>query len=140
MSLRSQLIEMEGTRHTVYTDSTGHITFGVGHSGNTPLSILAINQILTDDIQNAVADVVQAMPWAEALSVNRFNVLVNMTFNMGIGGLMKFKHMIAALQNALDNAGDYNAVATAMLDSKWARQVGPRAERLAQQMITDVEQ
>ena len=135
MSLTSQLIRDEGVRRTAYLDSRGNCTFGVGHKGSTPLTQAAINRILGDDIASHASDVMAALPWTTALSPNRFNVLVNICFNLGIGGLLEFNAMLTALQN-----DDYAAAAEAMQHSKWADQVGERAERLAKQILTDQEQ
>ena len=71
------------------------------------------------------------MPWARALSPERQAVLVNMAFNLGIAGLLAFKRMLAACER-----GEYAAAAREMLDSVWAKQVGARAVRLAEQMRT----
>jgi lysozyme len=58
-------------------------------------------------------------------------VLVNMAFNMGINGLLGFKHTLELVRT-----GNYADAADAMLNSKWAEQVGPRAKRLSEQMRT----
>ena len=52
-------------------------------------------------------------------------VIVNMTFNMGRPRLSKFKKFIAGVE-----AGDWEKAAVEMMDSRWATQVGSRAERL----------
>ena len=52
-----------------------------------------------------------------------------MCFNLGINRLMKF---VKALD--LMRANRYDAAAQEMLDSKWAKQVGARATRLAEIM------
>ena len=49
-----------------------------------------------------------------------------MAFNLGWPRLSRFKNMIEALK-----AGDYGRAADEALDSKWADQVGTRAERIA---------
>ncbi len=60
-------------------------------------------------------------------------VIANMAFNLGLGGLMLFTHMLAAVAR-----GEYETAACEMLASAWAQQVGPRAHRLAKQMQTGV--
>ena len=50
-----------------------------------------------------------------------------MAFNMGIGGLLGFRKFLAELQDR-----HFEAAAKEMLDSRWAEQVGRRAEELAQ--------
>ena len=57
-------------------------------------------------------------------------MLINMAFNLG-GKLLTFGHTLTAMQH-----GDYAAAANAMLASKWAAQVGQRAQRLANAMRT----
>ena len=73
----------------------------------------------------------RALPWVTQLNEVRQRVLVDMAFNMGIVGLLSFKRTLATIQ-----AGDYQQAATMMLDSRWAGQVGQRAERLAHMMVT----
>jgi hypothetical protein len=55
-----------------------------------------------------------------------------MAFNLGFGGLLKFPVMLRAVKEQR-----WDDAATAMLDALWARQVGARATRLAQQMRDD---
>lgn len=72
---------------------------------------------------NAEADHAQA----------RAEVLINMAFNMGVPGLLKFRRTLDAVR-----ADDYDAAASHMLDSRWACQVGRRAVELARQMRAGV--
>lgn len=70
----------------------------------------------------------------------RAEVLLNMAFNLGVPGLLKFKNTLAMLDKAIAGKGSYAAVARGMLDSRWARQVKGRARQLARQMETGVYQ
>jgi lysozyme len=54
-----------------------------------------------------------------------------MIFNMGLGGVLNFKKMIAAIQEQ-----NYEMAATQMLDSTWSQQVGKRALELARMMVS----
>ena len=88
------------------------------------------------DAADATAEVDGALPWSGSLDAARRAVLVNMAFNMGLGvhgqsGLLGFARMLAAVER-----GDYDRAAAEMMDSRWARQVGPRAHRRARQMQT----
>ncbi len=58
------------------------------------------------------------------------NILINMTFNMGSGGIGSFKNMKIALDAALDS-GNYFDVAKEIVDSKYCSDVGDRCSRLA---------
>lgn len=60
------------------------------------------------------------------LSESVERALCNMAYNMGVPRLKKFKKMWAAL---VDH--HYATAADEALDSKWARQVGARAKRIA---------
>ena len=71
------------------------------------------------------------LPWFEGLNQARQAVLVNMAFNLGLGGLLNFKNTLALIET-----GHYKEAAKAMLNSRWAKQVGQRANELAEQMET----
>jgi lysozyme len=55
-----------------------------------------------------------------------------MAFNLGRQRLARFVKMTAAAKRH-----DWCEVSRQMLDSKWARQVGPRADRLAEMVLED---
>ena len=52
------------------------------------------------------------------------SVLVDMSYNLGVHGLMKFHKMLDAMQN-----GDYDTAADEIDSSKWADEVPSRAKR-----------
>jgi lysozyme len=56
----------------------------------------------------------------------RREVLIEMVYNLGFSGVMKFKKMWAAIE-----VNDFEEAGIQMLDSKWHRQVGQRAKTLA---------
>ena len=92
--------------------------------------------MLEHDAAGASAEVDGALPWSGALDDARRAVLVNMAFNMGLGvhgqsGLLGFTRMLGAVER-----GDYDRASAEMMDSRWAQQVGPRAQRLSRQMQT----
>ena len=134
MNIYSQLERDEGFRPRPYRDSLGHWTAGFGWSLETgpPLSEETARIILKEHVSMILADLTSRMPWTKQLSQPRFAALVNMAFNLGIHGLMSFRRMLVALQ-----AEDYENAAVEMLSSRWARQVGSRANRLAEQMRED---
>jgi len=73
---------------------------------------------------------------AEMGQLPRAEVLLNMAFNLGVDGLLNFKKTLALLNAAIRGDGSYARVASGMLSSRWARQVGRRADELARQMRT----
>lgn len=135
--LTTQLIRDEGEVLHAYTDSLGYLTIGVGRlideRKGGGITETESRYLLANDVARKANQLFSALPWAEHLDDARQGVLLNMAFNMGINGLMQFRNTLAMIQ-----AGKWDDAAAGMLDSKWARQVGPRATRLAEQMRTGV--
>lgn len=127
----------EGCRLTAYQDTVGVWTIGYGHTGGVKKGD-KITQKEADDF--LLGDVIEAAIDASSLPVDfdglnavRQAVLINMAFNLGKARLLAFKRtLFAILIRDFDNAALY------MLQSKWAKQVGQRAIRLAKQMKTGV--
>lgn len=114
----------------IYLDSVGKWTGGVGRNlSDRPFSDDEIALMLKNDIAMVERDLDRSLPWWRSLTDARQNVLANMCFNLGITRLLRFKNTLKAMQ-----AHRYEAAAVGMLDSKWAKQVGQRAIRLAEMM------
>ena len=131
--LRQALIGDEGWRPRAYRDNAGTLTIGVGRNlEDGELSADEIELMLRNDLNTSMSELDRALPWWRGMSEARQAVLVNMHFNLGLSRLLQFKMALAAMQ-----AGDWDRAAAEMRDSRWAGQVGRRAERLIQQMRTD---
>jgi len=127
-----QLRLHEGERLKPYRCTAGRLTIGVGRN----LEDRGITReesaiLLANDIADMEREIQRALPWVARLDEVRARVLVDMAFNLGIVGLLAFKRTLGAIE-----AGQYQQAATMMLDSKWAKQVGGRAERLSRMMAT----
>jgi lysozyme len=135
MDLKSQLLREEGAESCAYQDSLGFWTIGVGRLIDSRkgggLSNDEIDFLLENDIKVKTREVLLALPWVPRLSEPRQAVLIGMAFQMGIGGLLKFKRMLSAVED-----GHYNEAAAEMMDSAWAKQTFGRATRMAKQMET----
>lgn len=83
------------------------------------------------DIQSTIA---KRFPAFNMLSPLRQEIIMNMRFNLGSGGLRKFKKMWTAIENE-----DWKQASVQMLDSLWAKQVGNRAIRLSNAFASDNE-
>ena len=134
--LREQLKIDEGVKYEVYKDHLGYPTFGIGHlvvEGDeemgkpvgTPVSEERVNSVFESDVQKFVVESEKVFPNLKDLPEEAQQVRVNMCFNMGAPRLSKFKKFIAAV-----NDGNWSTAAVEMMDSRWATQVGVRAERL----------
>lgn len=131
-SLSDQLKRDEGEKKFPYRDTVGKITIGVGRNlDDVGVSQDEVDLMLANDIKAATIQLESNFPWTGALDEVRKAVLLNMAFNMGIHGLAGFKNTLEKIQ-----AGDFSGAASEMLESKWAEQVGSRAQRLAVQLQT----
>ena len=130
MNIREQLIRDEGMRLKAYRDTQGLLTIGVGRNLDAVgLYPDEVDYLLDNDLRRVQEQVLIALPWTVSLDEARFGVLLNMCFNLGLRGLLKFREMLSAVET-----GDWTTAAVEMLDSDWATQVGDRAVRLAKQM------
>ena len=133
--LRDQLIRDEGEVAHAYQDSLGFWTIGVGRlidkRKGGGLSRAEIAMLLDNDIKRVDVELSIALPWLPQLDDARRAVLLNMAFQMGPAGLLKFKRTLDLVR-----AGRWADAARAMLQSKWATQTPQRAKRLARQMDT----
>ncbi len=119
----------EGYSSTPYKDSKGIWTIGYGTNIST-ISRDEAEWLLQHRLSLAADAVLASMPWAEALDDVRLGVLVDMAYNMGIVVLLQFRNTLAAVQR-----GDWQAAHDGMLASQWHKDVGIRAERLADMML-----
>ena len=128
--LSAQLIIDEGRRAKAYKDSVGKLTIGVGRNlDDVGLRDDEIKLMLQNDISEVCSALDKDLPWWSDMSEARQQVLANMCFNLGISRLLGFTNTLDAMKE-----GRFDAAANGMIASLWARQVGQRAQRLAQMM------
>ncbi|MEA4910880.1 hypothetical protein SDC9_21718 [bioreactor metagenome] len=158
-NIMDMLMQDEGSRNSIYTDTTGNPSIGVGFNLKRADAATVKNDLLRAEIpedtvnkllnydrtvtieERHIKKLLEAdfeshkqMAIAFAGGQSRFsehpeniqNVLINMTFNMGSGGISSFVN----LKKALD-VGDYMGVAREIVDSRYCGQVGGRCSRLA---------
>lgn len=73
----------------------------------------------------------QKLPWFSGASFVTQTILINMAFNMGDRGLLKFKNTLLAIKEKR-----YEDAARGMKLSLWYSQVGSRAKELTERMLT----
>ena len=130
--IAERIKQYEGFSPRPYQCTTGHLTIGYGHNLDANgIDTETAELILKKDIERAEKNVKNSFIWYLKLNEPRQYVLVDMCFNLGLIGLLKFKKFLAAAE-----AGNYQTAAKEMLDSKWAVQVGLRARELAEIMET----
>ena len=139
--LREELTFDEGCIDKIYLDHLGYATFGIGHlvleadpehgqEVGTPVSEERIKECFERDIQNVCNDLDRNISWWRDLPEDLVLVIANMCFNLGINRLLNFKNFLAAMEER-----EWDKAAVEMLDSRWAKQVGPRAIRLKDRVL-----
>lgn len=117
----------EGLRLYVYDDATGkpfrrgdtlrgNLTIGYGWN-------LSVNGITVQDAERWRDQMIDELrgrlagqfPWFPTLLPSRQGVLIDIAYNAGLGGVMQFKRMLAALEE-----GDYGKASEEILDSQLA--------------------
>ena len=131
--LKTLLLEHEAYKQFVYSDSTGNLTIGVGRNLSARgISITEAIQLLEDDIIYFYSKLAHYVSFFDKLSDNRKIVLVDLCFNVGLNGFLKFTDMLQALARE-----DYNKAADEILNSKAAVQCPERYHQLALMMRND---
>ena len=142
---KEEIKRHEGEVLEIYEDSLGFKTLGIGHlcqpedpeydwEVGTKVSQEVVDLYYEDDFNKHLAEAIHVFGTDEAfynLPENIQHVIVNMCFNMGAPRLSGFKKFIGGV-----NAGDWKTAAVEMMDSRWARQVGDRAVRLKNRILT----
>ena len=138
--LRRQLHRDEGAvivngRHVVYDDHLGFATIGYGRLVDRRrgggLTDAEAEFLLSNDIGRLTWDLSFRLPWFSDLDEPRQGALINMAFQLGVNGLLRFKRTLAHCE-----AGDWAKAEREALNSNWAKQTPNRARRVAQQLKT----
>lgn len=140
--LDAELRRDEGVKYSMYFDTKGIPTIGVGHNIQAsplpaeyvqPLTDDQVDDLLNHDLQVVFAGLDLHHPWWRGLDEVRQRVISNLAFNLGEARLDGFVNTLHAMQ-----INDFDAAANGMENSAWAGQVGNRAVRLVEAMRTGV--
>ena len=148
----------EGYREKWYSDSEGYPTIGIGHlimhektkdesRINKALSNLVgrevtngrltpqeISKIFRDDIdktRQAMLKHGRIAPVYNKVNASRKMALENMAFQLGVGGLGKFKNTLELMASE-----KWKEAYDALRDSKWAKQTPGRSSRVSKIILT----
>jgi len=126
-----QLRRHEGLKLKPYYCTAGKLTIGYGRNlDDVGITKEEAEYLLQNEIRSCIADLQKKIPDIyNTVNHVRQAVLVNMCYNLGITGLLKFKKTLASIQQ-----GDYKLASEQMLQSLWAEQVGNRAKQLSELM------
>ena len=141
----------EGCVLSPYKCSAGKLTIGIGRCLDTnPLDAKELKYIghdcrekpitkeqafflLRNDIEKVTKQLDSNCPWWTNLNYDRQYSMIDLCFQLGISGLMKFKKTLSYLA-----AGFYIQAAGELLNSNYARQTPARAMRNSQCFKTGV--
>lgn len=143
-----RLVFHEGCKLMPYRCSRGYLTIGVGRNLETnPLTNEELKvcgdynhgitknaafYLLRNDIARVVDECKKKISFWSQLDNERQYALIDMDFQLGIGGLLGFKKMLKAM-----GLGNFKEAAEHCLDSKYARSDTPtRAKRIAKTIET----
>lgn len=128
-TLAAELERDEGLRLKPYRCTAGKTTIGVGRNlDDVGITEDEARYLLRNDISRVLGEL-ENQPWYHGLTGARRRAIANMCFNLGLRGLLGFRKMIAAIE-----AEDWDEAAFQLLESRYARQVGARADRLAEML------
>ena len=138
--LKQELTEDEGCKYEIYLDHLGYKTFGIGHlcvatdpennlDVGAEVSKERVDECFLKDIDKVIEDCTILYDNFFTFSDEVQLIIANMMFNLGRPRLTKFFKFREAI-----NKNDWQEAKIQMLDSKWAKQVPNRANRLSERM------
>lgn len=125
--LRSELKRDEGEKLRLYKCSSGKFTIGIGRNiEDNGISKDESELMFANDVDRVEKEARSIFGNWKSISDARQRALVNMLFNLGMTRFMTFKRMIGAVIRE-----DWDGAADEAINSTWSRQVGERANRIA---------
>lgn len=138
------IIKHEGSRPSVYKDTIGNLTIGVGFnldsldaphicgmfginykavaSGEVALTQPQVDEVFEYQLSLVIGSAMQIFPTFITMPDNVQAAICDMIFNLGLTGFIKFTQTIEDIK-----AGNYSQAAKDALNSEWAKQVPSRA-------------
>ena len=128
--LAEQLRRHEGLRLKPYKCPSGKLTIGYGRNlVDRGISKQEAEMLLINEIKDIKARLTLVLKWFSDLDPIRQDCLVNMAYNMGVSGLLRWKKTLEDIKERR-----YKDASQKMRESLWAGQVGKRALELADQL------
>jgi len=131
--LVNSINDHEGFQKFMYLDSEGHWTIGYGYNlsaNGIPREVAALLRDIK--VEEAYFDLCKNFPGFLQLSEQRQIILIEMVYQMGITGVLKFTKFIKACVSR-----NYIEARKEMLDSDWGRKYTARANVLAHHFEID---
>lgn len=127
MNLIERIKLHEGYRKRVYKDHLGNLTIGYGFLiSELELNEEMSNTILERKVAKTMFELENTLRYYDILPKKVQDVLIEMAYQIGISGLMKFKKTLHYAK-----ISEWGKMAEEMLDSRWAKQTPKRAKELS---------
>ena len=125
--LLKKIKEHEGFKSRVYKCTEGYDTIGYGFAvKDLELDEDIAEEILLRKLEKLIQRVRAKFKWLDTVPHEVQGVLVNMSYQMGVNGVSKFKKALHAMQMF-----QWKIAADEWMDSRWARQTPNRAKELS---------
>ena len=126
-NLIEKIKEHEGYRSSVYQCTEGYDTIGYGFAiKDLYLSEGVSELILREKVTNLRLRIEKKFDWFNEVPREVQEVLLEMSYQMGVSGVSKFKNALKHMRN-----GEWNKAADEMLLSRWYKQTPKRAKELS---------
>ena len=117
----------EGFRKSVYQCTEGYDTIGYGFAiKDLEMDEDIAEEILLRKVEKLIKRVRARFDWLDSVPHEVQGVLVEMSYQMGLSNVSKFKKALHAMQMF-----QWKEAAKEMLDSRWAKQTPNRAKELS---------
>jgi lysozyme len=129
MGLIDRIMQEEGYSQFPYRCPTGKTTIGYGRNlDDKGVSPAEAEALFLNDIRECETDLKTIFPISpQSLTMNRWEALMDMRYNLGPRGFRRFKMFIQAVKD-----GHWGVAADECLDSLYAKQLPKRAGRNAE--------
>ena len=125
--LLNRIKHHEGYRSRVYKCTEGYDTIGYGFAiKDLEMDEDIAEEILMRKVEKLIKRVRARFDWLDSVPHEVQGVLVEMSYQMGLSGVSKFKKALHAMQMF-----QWKLAATELLDSRWAKQTPNRAKELS---------
>ncbi|WP_326740387.1 glycoside hydrolase family protein [Helicobacter pylori] len=123
------IVDSEGFSPSIYTDKTGHPTIGYGY--NLSVYFYEGKRITKPQAYGLLTDILKenhktllSYGWYKNLDAMRRMVILDLSYNLGLSGLLKFKQFIKAIEDK-----NYALAVERLQKSPYFNQVRKRASR-----------
>lgn len=114
-------IKYEGFKAKPYKDSEG---LSIGYGTHLPLTSIEARLLMVHRL-SIINEQLKRYDWFNTLSYNRKVIIIEIVYQVGLSGFLKFHNTIWCLENKY-----YHAAANHLKDSLWYKQSGLRSKEL----------